>query len=142
MVWKSRAFMLSALALACSSPELAGSNFSCETDADCLDGKLCAQVGEALACVPPPLAPIKVGMSAPLQGPSEDLGIEMRRGILSAFSRVNRDGGIGGRQLELVAMNDNYDPSLARQNMHALLDIREEVVSPDEPDVRGSVTWK
>ena len=52
-------------------------------------------------------------MSGPLQGPSQDLGIEMRRGISAMFQRVNAEGGVFGRPLELRSMNDNYDPTLA-----------------------------
>jgi ABC-type branched-subunit amino acid transport system substrate-binding protein len=81
--------------------------------------------------------PITIGMSGPLQGPSEDLGIEMRRGIQAMFSRVNARGGVFGRELVLRCMNDNYDPALAAQNTKTLLDIEQELPGPDAPDVRG-----
>jgi ABC-type branched-subunit amino acid transport system substrate-binding protein len=125
-------------AVGCSSPELAGTFFSCETDADCLDGKLCAERTEGKACIAPSQAPIRIGMTGPLEGPSGDLGSEMRRGILASFARVNAAGGIAGRTLELDARNDNYDPAIAFQNVSEMLDIRERVASPDLPDVRGT----
>jgi branched-chain amino acid transport system substrate-binding protein len=121
----------------CSSPELEGTFFSCETDADCLDGKLCAERAEGRACIAPAQLPIRIGMTGPFEGPSGDLGSDMRRGILASFARVNAEGGIAGRVLELDARNDNYDPGVAYQNVSAMLDIRESVAAPDEPDVRG-----
>jgi ABC-type branched-subunit amino acid transport system substrate-binding protein len=126
-----------ACALGCSSPTLEGTFFSCETDADCLDGKVCAARAEGLACVTPSQVPIRIGMTGPLEGPSGDLGTEMRRGILASFARVNAEGGIGGRVLELDARNDNYEPSIAYENVRAMLDVRQDVGAPDVPDVRG-----
>jgi ABC-type branched-subunit amino acid transport system substrate-binding protein len=122
---------------ACSSPDLTGTNFSCETDADCFDGKLCAERAEGRACIAAEDLPIRIGMTGPLEGPSEDLGNEMRRGILASFARVNAEGGIQGRKLELEARNDSYDPALAYENVRELLDIQASVSSPDQPDVRG-----
>src|SRR5688572_21910573 len=122
---------------ACSSPDLGGTTFSCETDADCDQGKVCAATAGRLACVSVSNLPIVIGMSGPLQGPSEDLGLEMRRGIQAMFSRLNSQGGVFGRELELRSMNDNYDPVLARENTKALLDIQMEMPGADAPDVRG-----
>lgn len=124
-------------ALGCSSPDLEGTFFSCETDGDCLDGKRCAERAEGRACVAPAALPIRIGMTGPLDGPSGDLGSDMRRGILASFARVNAEGGVAGRVLELDARNDGYDPAVAYQNVRALLDVRESVSAPDAPDVRG-----
>jgi substrate-binding family protein len=123
--------------VACSSPDLSGTYFSCATDADCLDGKLCVDRVEGRACIAPADVPIRIGMTGPLEGPSEDLGNEMRRGILASFARVNAAGGIAGRTLELDARNDNYDPGVAYENVRQMLDIQESVADQDEPDVRG-----
>jgi branched-chain amino acid transport system substrate-binding protein len=54
---------------------------------------------------------IRLGMAAPLSGPSKDLGREMKIGIEIAFDTVNENGGINGRKLTLVAMDDGYEPS-------------------------------
>jgi hypothetical protein len=88
--------------------------------------------------MPQASAVIEVGMSAPLQGPSDFLGIEMRRGIQALFTRVNAEGGVNSRPLKLLSRNDNYDPALARQNVLDLLDVRSQNDSLDEPDARGS----
>jgi ABC-type branched-subunit amino acid transport system substrate-binding protein len=54
---------------------------------------------------------IRFGMAAPLSGPSKDLGREMKMGIEVAFNTVNEAGGVNGRKLTLIAMDDEYEPS-------------------------------
>ncbi|MEI9952719.1 MAG: ABC transporter substrate-binding protein [Pseudomonadota bacterium] len=132
--------LVTALGLGCSSPDLTNTTFSCRTDADCSEGERCGTVAGGSACVVASHDPITVGMSGPLQGPSQDLGNEMRRGIQAMFARVNRQGGIHGRQLLLKALNDNYDPKLALENAKALLDIEQEMPGLDQPDVRGNAS--
>jgi ABC-type branched-subunit amino acid transport system substrate-binding protein len=71
---------------------------------------------------PTPGAPLKIGMSTVLSGPAQGLGQGMRAGVEAYFSRVNKAGGIGGRRLELVAVDDQYEPSRAGPNVRALID--------------------
>jgi ABC-type branched-subunit amino acid transport system substrate-binding protein len=123
--------------LACSSPSLDGVVFGCETNADCLAGRVCGNVDGVRACMPADQSPITIGMTGPFRGPSGELGVEMRRGILAAFASINAEGGISGRRLELDSKNDDYDPALAVENVESLLDIRERRPSADTPDVRG-----
>ncbi len=66
--------------------------------------------------------PIKLGMSTVLSGPSQYLGQAMSRGIAEVFSRVNSEGGIRGRALELVIMDDAYVPEIAAANTAHLID--------------------
>lgn len=72
-----------------------------------------------LADAPPPL---EVGMSTALSGPAQGLGRGMRAGVEAYFARVNRAGGIDGRKLELVALDDQYEPSRAGPNVRDLID--------------------
>lgn len=65
--------------------------------------------------------PIKIGMSTALSGPAQALGQEIKLGIELYFSRVNAAGGVAGRKLELVALDDQYDPELAGPNMRKLV---------------------
>ena len=53
---------------------------------------------------------IVFGQSAALSGPAEELGINMRLGILAAFDEVNAAGGVHGRVLELRSLDDAYEP--------------------------------
>lgn len=128
----------SALWCACSSPTLTGTNFLCTSDADCGSGQVCAEVADALACQAASDVPVRLGMSAPLQGPSAALGTEMRRGINAMLQSYNENGGLHGRTVTLDARNDNYDPTTAVNVTHDLLDIQEDSDDPDKPDVRGS----
>src|SRR5450631_1584761 len=65
---------------------------------------------------------ITLGMSTALSGPAADLGRDMRRGVLAGFERANRAGGVNGRKLRLVALDDGYEPSRTAPNMRQLLD--------------------
>jgi len=51
------------------------------------------------------------GMAAPLTGPSKELGRAMRTGVEVAFAAANESGGVHGRQLKLIALDDGYEPS-------------------------------
>jgi ABC-type branched-subunit amino acid transport system substrate-binding protein len=65
---------------------------------------------------------IVVGMSGALSGPSAALGRGMRDGIESYFALVNAAGGVGGRRLRLVALDDSYQADPVKDNMLRLLD--------------------
>lgn len=65
---------------------------------------------------------IVVGMSAALSGPSAQLGRGVRLGIDACFKRINEAGGIGGRMLRLVALDDSYQADPVKNNMLRLID--------------------
>jgi branched-chain amino acid transport system substrate-binding protein len=67
---------------------------------------------------------ILMGMSAAFSGPSQDLGNRMKLGIDTGFAQVNEAGGIAGRKLRLVALDDGYEGNRALDNMNELLDQR------------------
>ena len=67
-------------------------------------------------------AEIVLGMSTALSGPAAALGKDMRQGVLVCFERANRAGGVHGRRLRLVALDDGYEPSRTAPNMRQLLD--------------------
>ena len=62
-----------------------------------------------------------LGQSLPLSGPSAQLGLEYRRGAKAWFDAVNRDGGIHGRRIELVSLDDQYEPEQTLANTRQLL---------------------
>ncbi len=64
---------------------------------------------------------ILFGQSAALSGPASALGQGMRLGIRAAFEEVNRSGGIAGRRLELVSLDDGYQPERALENTRQLI---------------------
>jgi len=51
------------------------------------------------------------GMASPLTGPSKELGRAMRTGVEVAFAAANEAGGVHGRKLQLVALDDGYEPT-------------------------------
>ncbi len=63
---------------------------------------------------------IRFGISAPLSGPSKDLGQQMRLGIEAAFQAENDDGGVNGRSLRLIAADDGYEPARTAETMKQL----------------------
>lgn len=65
---------------------------------------------------------IRFGQSAAFSGPARELGRNMRLGIQAAFHEVNRAGGVHGRRLELLALDDAYEPEAAIANTLSLIE--------------------
>ena len=59
---------------------------------------------------------ITFGQSACFSGPNQRLGLDYRAGILAAFEERNALGGVRGRRLELIALDDGYEPEQAAVN--------------------------
>jgi branched-chain amino acid transport system substrate-binding protein len=53
---------------------------------------------------------IVLGQVAALDGPAAALGLGMRQGLAAAFAEANRAGGVKGRTIELVSVDDGYEP--------------------------------
>ena len=65
--------------------------------------------------------PIILGQSCALSGPAENLGLEMRAGLLAAFSKINDEGGVNGRDIILISRDDGYEPDRAIRNTRELI---------------------
>jgi ABC-type branched-subunit amino acid transport system substrate-binding protein len=65
---------------------------------------------------------ITLGMSAPFSGPAKELGRGMKTGIETYFDHVNKAGGIHGRSLKLLPLDDGYDPKLCAEKMKEMLE--------------------
>jgi len=65
---------------------------------------------------------ILFGQSAAFSGPAQELGKNMRLGIQAAFAEANRRGGIHGRQLDLLSLDDAYEPEAAIVNTRQLIE--------------------
>ncbi|WP_233214946.1 ABC transporter substrate-binding protein [Rhodopirellula bahusiensis] len=59
-------------------------------------------------------------MSTALSGPAAELGINMRHGILAAFGEPETRKALPSTQLELIALDDGYEPARTAPNMHQL----------------------
>jgi ABC-type branched-subunit amino acid transport system substrate-binding protein len=64
-----------------------------------------------------------LGQSAPFSGPSAELGRDYREGALAWFAEVNRRGGIHGRRLRLLSLDDRYEPSKTLRNTRQLIEV-------------------
>ena len=53
---------------------------------------------------------ILVGQACPLDGPAKGLGTGMKLGLGAALTEANAAGGVHGRKLELITLDDGYDP--------------------------------
>lgn len=69
------------------------------------------------ACAKPP---VKVGLPLVLTGLTSRIGIAGRNGALLAAERINAEGGIRGRRLELLPRDDFEDPDKALEVDRAL----------------------
>ncbi len=65
---------------------------------------------------------IVFGISAPFSGPAKDLGLQMQRGIETAFNAANEAGGVNGRALRLVAADDGNEPARTAQAVQSLFE--------------------
>lgn len=65
---------------------------------------------------------IKIGMSTALAGPASGLGTNVKMGVETYFKAVNANGGVNGKMLELIALDDGYEPDRAAPNMRQLID--------------------
>ncbi|WP_232532969.1 MULTISPECIES: ABC transporter substrate-binding protein [Ramlibacter] len=65
---------------------------------------------------------IVLGQSVALTGPGSALAVPFQQGARLWFERVNAAGGIGGRRIELVTLDDKGAPATTAANTKKLLD--------------------
>ncbi len=65
---------------------------------------------------------IRIGMSAAFTGSSAGLGSEYYRGSQAYYQDVNANGGINGRKISIVALDDGYEPVPTIQNTIRLVE--------------------
>jgi len=65
---------------------------------------------------------IVFGTSTALSGPAAELGKKMYQGVLAGLEQANRGGGVHGRQLRLIALDDGYEPARTAPNMRKLIE--------------------
>lgn len=64
---------------------------------------------------------IVIGQSTPLSGPAADIGRDIRDGANAWFERVNAAGGVNGRRITLVTLDDANDKTRAAENAKSLV---------------------
>ncbi|MDY6790346.1 MAG: ABC transporter substrate-binding protein [Thermodesulfobacteriota bacterium] len=65
---------------------------------------------------------ITIGQSCALKGPAQALGQGMRDGALAYFRHINAEGGIKGKKIKLITLNDGYEPTACVANTRQLLE--------------------
>lgn len=65
---------------------------------------------------------IVVGQSVALTGPGSALAVPFHQGAKLYFDRVNNGGGVGGRRIELVTLDDRGNPTNTAANTKKLLE--------------------
>jgi branched-chain amino acid transport system substrate-binding protein len=67
---------------------------------------------------------VTFGMAGPFSGPAKETGKSVRTGIEVAFAAQNAQGGVHGRRLALVAVDDGLEPSRTAAAMRELVETR------------------
>ena len=65
---------------------------------------------------------IVLGQSVALSGAAAQLGIQMRNGLKAYFDHVNEKGGVNGRKIELITLDDQYEPKVTVPNTKKLIE--------------------
>jgi branched-chain amino acid transport system substrate-binding protein len=86
-----------------------------------------ATIGAAWLPTAKASSPIIIGQSAALTGPQAGFGTAIRDGVQAALSACNRNGGIGGRPVQLLSMDDVGDKAKTEANVAALVANRQVV---------------
>ncbi len=71
---------------------------------------------------------VTLGHSGALSGPLAELNRDYLSGANLYFERLNRQGGVHGRKIRLVTLDDAYDPERAAANVRTLIE-RENVLA-------------
>ena len=79
----------------------------------------CAQAQQSLGLTASALV---IGQSAPLTGANAELGNDIRNGALAYFAKVNAAGGVHGRKIELVTLDDANQVPRAEANTKKLVE--------------------
>lgn len=64
---------------------------------------------------------IVLAQSAPFSGPAAQLGIQFHQGARLYFEQVNAQGGVHRKAIELVRLDDGYEPDRCAENTRKLL---------------------
>jgi branched-chain amino acid transport system substrate-binding protein len=56
---------------------------------------------------------IKIGMANALSGPASGLGTQLKAGAEAYLAKINAGGGVNGRKITLVSLDDGYEPDKA-----------------------------
>ncbi len=64
---------------------------------------------------------IRIGQSIPYSGPISSYGV-IGRAHAAYFAKINAEGGINGRKIKLISLDDSYNPARALENARRLVE--------------------
>ena len=65
---------------------------------------------------------IRLGMSGPFSGGVNSVGNQFLLGAEIYLQNLNDHGGVYGRKIEIIAKDDRYEPKIAIENVHELIE--------------------
>ena len=65
---------------------------------------------------------IRLGMSGPFSGGLNSVGNQFLLGAEIYLQNLNDHGGVHGRKIEIIAKDDRYEPKIAVENVHELIE--------------------
>jgi len=84
-----------------------------------------AGLGAAAALAAPALRAqnnrLVLGQSAAFSGPAAQLGLQFNAGAQLCFDLLNQQGGVNGQRIEIVKLDDGYEPDRCAENTRQLL---------------------
>lgn len=80
-----------------------------------------ASAATVLACSAPAAAQVVIGQTSGFTGPVAPGVIENTEGARLYFDHVNQRGGVNGQRIELVSLDDKFQPALAVENARKLI---------------------
>src|SRR5215510_6497346 len=64
---------------------------------------------------------IKLGQTMPYSGPASGLSVEGKTD-LAYFNKINEEGGINGRRIRLISLDDGYSPPRTVEQVRRLIE--------------------
>lgn len=90
--------------------------------APCIATHLIIALSAALVTLPAAAeAPLRLGRVVVMTGPLAPYGLAKNAGADLVYQQVNQAGGVKGRKIEVVSLDDNYDPKLTVQHTQQLI---------------------
>jgi len=83
-------------------------------------------------------AQIRIGQTAGFTGPVAAGAKEITEGARLYFDAVNKAGGVQGQTIELVSLDDKFEPTLATENAKKLIDQGARKIRPQQCRSRAS----
>ncbi|MEF2145551.1 MAG: ABC transporter substrate-binding protein [Desulfovibrionaceae bacterium] len=86
--------------------------------------------------------PLRIGIVASLTGRYSDLGVQMRSGARLAMEEINASGGVHGRRIELVILDDESSMDVTDQAFQTMAEENVDAVLGPVTSNQAMAAWK